>query len=168
MNDFITIPLSKKGKYAGMYEARVSPQDSDLAATTWTYNQAKNGAVVYARSSDKKNRKMMHVIILERILGRPLAKGEECDHIDNNGLNNCRKNLRLATRAQNMANRKAPSSNKTGFKGVTWRKDIGRYQARIQSNKVPKSLGFFDTPEEAYAAYCEAADKYHQDFANKG
>ncbi len=90
------------------------------------------------------------------------------DHIDGDRLNNAWQNLRNATKEENSRNRRMSSINTTGFKGVSFRKDIGKYTAYINYKKLKKHLGVFDTPEEAYAAYCEAALKYHGEFANFG
>jgi hypothetical protein len=73
------------------------------------------------------------------------------------------KNLRLATDAQNLQNMRRPSSNTSGFKGVSrWRT---RWLAQIKSNGRYFFLGRFDTSEEAYVAYCQAAYNLHGKFA---
>lgn len=51
--------------------------------------------------------------------------------------------------------------NGTGFKGVSRRKQDGRYHARISIRGRSKSLGTYSSPELAYAAYCTAAAWYY-------
>jgi len=61
---------------------------------------------------------------------------------------------------------KRRSDNTSGFKGVTRSKGGGKpWQAQILFDSKYKYLGRFDTPEEAHAAYCEAAATHHKDFA---
>ncbi len=113
-------------------------------------------------------KKYLHRLILSRVLGRELVLGEQVDHVDGNGLNNVRANLRLATHAQNQHNRRLQSNNSTGFKGVIWRKDCKRYQAFIKFNNKRKHIGYFDNPADAHAAYMAAAREYFGEFANSG
>jgi hypothetical protein len=87
--------------------------------------------------------------------------GVQVDHIDLDGLNNRRSNLRFASPAQNSANRRKNSKNTSGYKGVCWNKAAQKWQASY----VRKYLGLFNTPEEAYNAYCLAASQRHGDFA---
>lgn len=87
------------------------------------------------------------------------------DHIDSNPSNNAIANLRLATHSQNACNRAAPATNTSGYKGVTWKKSKNKWNAQIMINYKKKNLGYFNTPEEAYAAYCNAASELHKDFA---
>jgi len=87
------------------------------------------------------------------------------DHIDGDGLNNRWDNLRGATNAQNQHNAKNWSTNTTGFKGVCFAKDTGKYQAQITQNKKAIYLGQYDTPEEAHAAYRGAAELLRGEFA---
>jgi len=56
-------------------------------------------------------------------------------------------------------------NNTSGFKGVSFNTQVGRYKAAIVKKKKYYHLGFFDTPEEAYKAYCKAAKKLHGEFA---
>lgn len=86
------------------------------------------------------------------------------DHIDGNGLNNTRENLRVCTRAENQQNRGANRNNKSGFKGVIACKRSGKWIAKIMANRKSTHIGRFDTPEEAHAAYVRAAESLHWGF----
>jgi len=87
------------------------------------------------------------------------------DHRNGNGLDNRRSNIRPATHAQNMKNKKLPRTNTSGFKGVSMDKETGRWLARIYCDGRPFRLGGYATPEEAGMAYDEAALIYHGEFA---
>ena len=87
------------------------------------------------------------------------------DHIDGNPYNNKSTNLRLASHHQNSCNRKKHSNNTSGLKGVSWHKAVKKWQAYISTENKRIFLGYFNSKEEAYAAYCEAAQKLHKDFA---
>lgn len=147
--------------------------DCDLANHNWYYYvDAKNGVKYVTRNakdSDQQQGKIyLHRVILQRILGRELKRNDFVDHIDHNGLNNQRSNLRLATNSQNQANQGLASHNTSGYKGVSWIKRDKKWRAQISVDGKAISLGHFDNPETAYAAYCEAAIKYHGEFANLG
>jgi hypothetical protein len=85
------------------------------------------------------------------------------DHINGDGLDNQRKNLRCCSKSQNGANRGGPKNNTSGFKGVVLIK--GKWVALIHRNKKVFYLGVFATPEEAAKAYDEGAKKLHGEFA---
>jgi HNH endonuclease len=88
--------------------------DADLADVKWFLSGGR-----YARRRTEKNGKgkhiAMHHIILERKLGRPITKGIVVDHINGEGLDNRRENLREATRAQNMRNLRLRSDNTSQY-----------------------------------------------------
>jgi len=81
----------------------------------------------------------------------------QIDHINQNGLDNRIVNLRDVPKTINGRNRKLPSNNTSGYIGVTWSKIHNSWAARIGVNGSTKSLGFFNTKEDAAAAYREAA-----------
>ncbi len=119
----------------------------------------------YARRNSKyiPGQKRRGIHMSRVVAGVP--DGFECDHRSLNKLDNRRSNLRVATHTQNIQNRGACRSNRLGVKGVGYQKDMKKYRARIQVNHRPILIGWFDTVEEASAAYREAAKQYHGEFA---
>lgn len=88
------------------------------------------------------------------------------DHKDLNKSNNKWENLRKATDTQNNVNIKVRKTNKLGIKGVRLLK--GKFNASIRINGKVKSLGSFNTIEEASLAYNEKAKEIHGEFYNNG
>lgn len=89
----------------------------------------------------------------------------EIDHIDGNRSNNSIANLRVATSAQNNANRRKRGGCSSRCKGVSWRKDLKKWSARIKIAGRNTRLGIFDTEQEAIEAYLSRAREVHGDFA---
>lgn len=117
----------------------------------------------YARRRGSINGEQMG-IHMHRVVNKT-PDGLQTDHINGNKLDNRKLNLRTATQSNNQHNRTKYACNKSGFKGVYFHKHCKRYQARIRIHTKLLNLGFFLTPEAAHAAYCEAAEKLHGDFA---
>lgn len=118
------------------------------------------------RVNGKRRRIFMHRVILERKLGHPIPEGLCADHINRDGLDNRRDNLRPATNSQNVANseyggRKVASP----YRGVSPTRNGRRWRARIQAEGKQFRLGTFDTPEEAALAYNAAAIQHYGEFA---
>jgi len=87
------------------------------------------------------------------------------DHIDRNGLNNRKSNMRSATKAQNNMNRGVHGDNTSGFKGVAFSKRDKKWRARIQLKYRTIYLGVFTSKEGAALAYDKAAKELFGEFA---
>lgn len=93
------------------------------------------------------------------------------DHIDNNGLNNQKNNLRKCSISQNSYNSVKQGSPKNSgvpvskYKGVRFNKTVKKWEARLQVNKKRLTLGFFKSELEASEAYNKAALHFCKEFA---
>lgn len=89
----------------------------------------------------------------------------QIDHKDGDRANNRFGNLRPATHQQNVLNAKRAANNTSGFKGVSWHKRSGKWDAHINLNGKKHHLGLFETAEDAHAAYMRAAKNAQPEFA---
>lgn len=142
----------------------------------------KNGAYRVTRSivlQFKPKLKTKGVIMPRVILGTTDPK-IHVDHIDGNTLNNIRANLRETTPTQNGANRRMSKANRSGYRGVCFRKKAGtdRYGnilpfpkkewiAQININEKRTTIGSFSTAEEAAKAFDKAAKENYGEFCGK-
>ena len=158
----VTAPLSKG------YVTTLDAEDfvalfvpgSDGQPTRRWYALEEPSGPVYAVRTESSPRRM---VWLHREICRPRA-GLDVDHIDNNGLNNRRANLREATRSQNLANR-SKSRGRGRFKGVYWDASRGLWQAMLRVNGKNRHLGRFADEVEAAKAYNIAAFAAWGEFA---
>jgi hypothetical protein len=96
------------------------------------------------------------------VLGLQSSDGLYADHINHDTLDNRRENLRITTCGGNAKNQHRHRDNSIGLKGVS--RNHKRYQSTIMVDGVKVYLGTCDTPEEAHALYCDAANKLHGEF----
>ena len=105
------------------------------------------------------------IISMHRFIMKP-AKGVFVDHINGDGLDNRKCNLRLCSIAENNCNRLKNKNNTSGYKGVIWHKMANKWQAYIKYQNKKIYIGLFYNIEDAAIAYNRAALKYHGNFAN--
>jgi hypothetical protein len=141
--------------------AVVDPEDAErvLAFGKWHVAVGGRGRTVYARTWLRPNgRRQVGVLLHTFLTGWPRT-----DHIDGDGLNNRRSNLRPATNAQNMRNAPLRRDSVSGYKGVAW--DKYRWRAHIRVDGRRLHLGMFADPAEAARAYDAAAREHFGEFA---
>jgi hypothetical protein len=144
--------------------------DKDLAGIEWRLDKQETSTRDYYYAMAPNSRGKLHRVIMGRIEGRKLKKEEVVDHINRNGLDNRRCNLRIATISQNNANRSKSAiingkSTTSKYKGVSFNKGKQMWRARISFNGKDKELGYFKTEEEAKGKYDENAKEIFGDFA---
>lgn len=141
--------------------ALIDDGDFDRVRQIEWYASKPNGkrTTIYARSKTKVNGQYtsLHRFVME-------APGNLCvDHINGDGLDCRRSNMRLATTSQNLHNRGPLASNTSGYKGVT--KQDSRWAVFIRHNGEPIYLGRFKGKVEAAKAYDAKARELYGEFA---
>lgn len=139
-----------------------SPEDSDLVGRGLTMAGA---GYVYGRIPGNREKIGIHRVVLERMLGRPIREGMECDHINGDKLDNRRRNLREVTHRQNHQNRPPGRGCASRYKGVSPSAAPGRWRARISPHGKEIHLGSFGSEEEAALAYDRAAIDHYGEHA---
>lgn len=158
------VPLTNSSRFAIVdddHAGRLSRHKWFLAGT----------GVGYAARHVGRGRKGRRLVFMHYVVGGAPTPDMEWDHINGNGLDNRRENLRLATHQQNLRNKKAykcrvdAAAKHSRFKGVAWRSDTKKWRAQIHVNGRRLSLGNFGSEQEAATAYDRAARKHFGDFA---
>ena len=128
----------------------------------------KDRNVWYAQANTSRKEGPRRTVRMHRLLLGLTDRRIYTDHINGNGLDNSRSNLRVCFSSENQRNRGAQVNNTSGYKGVSRRAYRGDWQAQIWAKGKNRHLGYFKTPEEAHQAYCRAALEMHGEFANVG
>lgn len=124
--------------------------------TTTSIYKRIEGGYYYKRTS-------MH----RMIMGLESGDKREVDHINGDGLDNRKENLRICTKAQNAWNQGPRSGKKyrTGYKGITFDKSKNRWMALIQKNRKNYYIGSYQNPCEAALAYNKKATELFGEYA---
>lgn len=152
-------------KKHGAFEVLIDDEDFDNVMQ-YKWFIVKSRRTFYAvrkiyDSDGKRKNQFLHRFLLQQNDSRI-----KVDHKDNNGLNNRRDNIRLATVLQNNQNCRRRLDNTSGFRGVS-RNKSGKFVAIISINTKLVYLGSYNTAEEASAAYEAKAMEIHGEFYNK-
>ena len=156
--DVSYVPLSQ-GKVA-----KISTSDIDLVSG-FNWNVRTDGPRLYAaRSTPRDSEYKQASVVMHRAIMNP-ENGFVVDHINGDGLDNRRENLRVCTTQENCWNSKKKTTNKSGFKGVSIHVS-GKWRATIFVSGKQISLGLYQSPEDAAEAYKKAASEKFGIFAN--
>src|ERR1035437_153618 len=137
--------------------ALVDDEDFEkLILYKWHANLIEGHWYAYRTISKDKTIESMHSFILK-------IKG--IDHINNNGLDNRKENLRGCTQTQNNANMKKQANTSSKYKGVSLFKRDNKWRAKIDCNYICHHLGLYDSEESAALAYNKKAIELFGEFA---
>jgi len=152
------------------YVALVDDEDYDyLMQWKWQSNKKSNLIYVvrrqllderYANGKRKTTKVSMH-----RVIMRLEDKSVFVDHINHNGLDNRKVNLRTANCKENSFNKRKCKSKSSIYKGVCWGQFVSRWRVGIHLGKKYKHIGMFDCEVTAAKAYDKAALEYFGEFA---
>jgi hypothetical protein len=138
----------------------VDDEDYDYL-NQWNWHCSNNN---YAVRTDNKLKK---TIYMHRVIINSPDK-LSTDHINGNGLDNRKENLRVCTQTQNNGNRKLNKNSTSGIKGISWNKINKKWKARISTKGKRKHLGYFKNKNDAKKAYTKVAKNYFGEFYSDG
>ena len=153
------IPLTQ-GKFAIV-------DDADFEwLNQFKWHVATPGRCFYAVRTTKIDGVCKLILMHREILGLLSGDGLGTDHINHNGLDNRRCNLRICTSQQNQRNRRIDAAKKTSrYKGVGWNKQLKQWRSRIYCNYKEIYLGCFRDEAEAARVYDTKAKELYGEFA---
>lgn len=117
----------------------------------------------YVYITHDRKRLLAHRLAWVKLTGS--VPSSQMDHINMARSDNRAANLRLASVSENNRNKSRQANNTSGYKGVTFHKGTGKYQAKICVNKKRISLGYFADADTAAQAYKQAVGGHHGNFA---
>ena len=148
----------------GEVKAIIDDEDFDYVnKLKWHPVKNFNTGTMYFQAHVYKNGKRTSISMHRYIMKTP--DGFCTDHINHNGFDNRKVNLRTCTTSQNGMNRKVSKNNTTGYKGVTFNKHSKSYKAYIKKDNKEYLIGYYKTADQAAIAYNIAAVKYFGEFA---
>lgn len=156
----ISIPLTK-GKIA-----LVDDEDGVLASAKWFVKEG--GSTTYARCMVGNRREGRACEGMHRVVAKRMGlsiDGAAVDHINGNGLDNRRSNIRRASARENGQNSSRKRRDGHGFKGVYYHQQAGAWCAAIRPDRRTVNLGLFDNIIDAAIAYDRAALSLFGEFA---
>lgn len=131
----------------------------------WKWCASKGHSTFYAHRKYYKNKKYHLVQMHRAILGILDEKTKLTDHINHNGLDNRRCNIRICTKSQNQCNIRPYKNTSSKYKGVSFHKNSKRWIAYIKYNHNYEYLGYYKEEKDAAKAYDSRARELFGEFA---
>lgn len=142
--------------------ALVDDEDYELVSR-WKWHAAKvscRSNTLYAVTRIAGKTMYMHRLILN------VPKGKVTDHINGDGLDNRRSNIRICSQKQNVANSKRARRGRSKYKGVYWHKAAKKWCVQLgRRGENRKYLGLFEDEQAAALAYNKAAEELYGSYA---
>lgn len=132
----------------------------------WKWHTQKGRHTFYAARHDWKNGEYVAYVYMHRAILGLRSKNIHADHIDHNGLNNQRSNLRKCTNRQNRFNMVHRIGGTSKYRGVDFFNVAKLWRARINKDKKVYDLGYFKLEVEAAKEYNKKAIELYGEFAN--
>jgi hypothetical protein len=144
--------------------AIVDDEDYEWLTRYKWYVAVRKGNPDYAIRHIWRNGKRTTTTMHQEILKPPI--GMVCDHINRNGLDNRRCNIRICTQGNNCMNQNAERPRSTScYKGVSLRSDGKTWRSRLKTKNKIYNIGTFNSEIDAAMAYNEVAKKMFGEFA---
>lgn len=135
-----------------------------LSKYKWNLSFSNKRTCKYAKNdikiNDKQTKQFMHRLIMNPF------NNMQVDHIDGNGLNNQKSNLRIVTNSQNGMNRVSYKNTTSIYKGVSFNKQLQKWESYIGKDCKKYHIGFFIDEKEAARAYNNKAKELFGEYAN--
>jgi hypothetical protein len=147
----------------GTFYAQIDLEDVELCKQyKWHVNKIywSTKDLYYVGACVNKQTLSLHSLLCPN----PIPEGYVADHIDGDNFNNRKSNLQCCTHSQNASKQKKRITNTSGATGVTWDKVTNKWMAYIKKNYHQKTLGYFNTVEEAAKCRKEAEKIYFKGY----
>ena len=159
-----------RSKTHGTHEMYYDDEDALIVeAHTWGILKDPRKLTYYAKTHIKEKQKKDKTVLIHRLLYGLTDRSIQIDHINHNGLDNRRENLRLCNNTQNTQHTHSHRGSFSQYKGVWFDKrskqSLSFWVAEIKINRKKISLGYFKTERDAAFAYNKAALEYFGEFA---
>jgi hypothetical protein len=125
----------------------------------WFVQKRNHTSYAYRTTKSPKTSASMHRQLMD------FPTGSQIDHIDGNGLNNLRCNLRICTSAHNSMNRKKRKNTSSKYKGVAWEKGKNRWYVSIKVGRKSYYLGKVGSEKEGALVYDKIAREWFGQYA---